>query len=69
MVARRIGGTPGAFKRAGQAAVVVGLDWPAVDVLLPRDGDRDRLIALLRAWEGGMLAGVAKAADKRNPEG
>lgn len=64
MLARRIGETPGAFKRAGQAAVVVGLDWPAVNVLLPQDGDRERLLALLQAWEGGMLAGSAKAADK-----
>jgi hypothetical protein len=49
--------------------VVVGLDWPAVNVLLPQDGDRERLLALLQAWEGGMLAGAAKAADKTRDRG
>jgi hypothetical protein len=69
VLARRIGETPGAFKRAGQAAVVVGLDWPAVNVLLPQDGDRERLLALLQAWEGGMLAGAAKATEKTGGRG
>lgn len=49
------------------AGQVVGLDWPAVQVLLPIAADRDRLTALLRMFEIGMVQGASKTAAKDAP--
>lgn len=63
-LAREIGSSPGCWKRSGQTATVVGLDWPAALARVPADADRERVEALLRQWEAGMLEGVAEAATK-----
>lgn len=61
-----IGMTAGLWLRAGQTATLVGLNWDAVTALIPAGLDRERVIYLLRCWEGGMIKGAmtsAKAAE------
>jgi hypothetical protein len=59
--------SPGVLLRAGMAGQIVGIDWKAAEALLPSGVDRDQVFDLLRAWETGMLEGVAeKGSDKKD---
>lgn len=60
VIAAEIGGTAGLWQRAGQSGTVVGLDWKAALDLIPPDADRPRIIALLKSWEGGLIAGCGQ---------
>ena len=51
---------PGMIKRAGEIGAVVGLEWAALEAVMPNEVDRPRLLALLACWEGGMVTGFAK---------
>lgn len=61
--------TAGLWARAGQTGSLVGLNWDAVTKLMPKGLDKDRVIYLLRCWEGGMIEGAVAnekaAADRR----
>lgn len=56
------------WKRAGQIATIVGLDWPAALALVPESVDRERVVHLLRNYEAGMVEGVAKQAQAKTPK-
>lgn len=54
------------WKRAGQSAQVVGLDWPAALALIPDGADREAVVAALKAYEIGMLEGTAERIEDEN---
>lgn len=61
---------PGLWVRAGQTAVITGLDWRALEALVPANVDRERVLELLAQFELGMLAGTeaARAAEAAEAE-
>lgn len=44
------------------------MDWPATLGLLPDGADRAKCVALLRYWEGGLISGCAKSAQRAATE-
>ena len=48
--------------RAGEGAVIVGLDWTALTAMLPAGCDRERVLALLRQYEVGLVEGASESA-------
>lgn len=60
-----IGGRPGLWKRAGQMGVVSGLDWPAFKDLLPEGCNRERVLALARPFEAGLIEGGMEMVKSR----
>ena len=68
LLVKTLGLTAGLWERAGQSGTLVGLKWDAALALISDALDRDRIIHLLRCWEGGMITGAiasAKAAEVR----
>lgn len=45
--------------------MIVGLDWPAARAMMPEGVDVERVMALLRLWEHGMIAGSAERSEKQ----
>lgn len=65
VLASDIGGRPGVWRRAGQAGVPVGIDWAQAAALIPAGADRDRILSLLRSYEGGLIQGAAETAKRQ----
>lgn len=53
---------PGLWLRAGEAAVIVGLNWTGLLGLIPPACDRERVVALLAQYEAGLVEGAAESA-------
>lgn len=60
-----IGGRPGVWRRAGQAGVPCGIDWAQAAALIPTGADREKILALLRSYEGGLIEGAAETAKRQ----
>lgn len=60
-----IAGRPGLWKRAGQMGVVAGLDWTAFKDLLPEGCRRERVLALARPFEAGLIEGGMEMVKSR----
>ncbi|NBB65301.1 hypothetical protein GVN18_39240 [Pseudomonas sp. ODNR1LW] len=65
MLATDIASRPGLWRRAGQAGVPCGIDWGQAVALIPAGADRDRILALLRSYEGGLIEGAAETAKRQ----
>ncbi|WP_433934421.1 hypothetical protein [Brevundimonas diminuta] len=64
MTAVEIASRPGLWRRAGQSGVPCGLDWGQVEALIPAGTDRDRVLALCRSYETGLMEGAAETARR-----
>lgn len=67
-IAVDIGVRPGIWKRAGQVATIVGLDWPAAIALIPAKADKEKVERLLTDYEAGLIAGSQALAKQRADE-
>ncbi|KQV66640.1 hypothetical protein ASC70_12465 [Caulobacter sp. Root343] len=50
--------------RAGQIALITGLDWAAIMAVIPDTADREKVEHLVKAYERGLVSGSSKLAAK-----
>jgi len=53
------------WRRAGQIGIPCGIDWAQAAALIPAGADRDRIMGLLRSYEGGLIEGAAETAKRQ----
>lgn len=53
------------WRRAGQIGIPCGIDWAQAAALIPAGSDRDRIMGLLRSYEGGLIEGAAETAKRQ----
>jgi hypothetical protein len=59
---------PGAWKRAGLAGSIVGLDYPAAMALAPRAADHDDFAFFLACAEDGLMQALDEMDTKPDGE-
>jgi len=60
-----IASRPGLWRRAGQSGLACGLDWGQAAALIPAGVDREKVLALMREYESGLLEGAAETAKRQ----
>lgn len=63
-----IAARPGVWKRSGQIAAIVGIDYPAALGLIPEGADRPKVIHLLKSYEAGLIEGSVNQAKRQDAE-
>lgn len=63
---RDIAKRPGVWKRSGQIASIVGIDYVAAMALVPDGADRTKVSQLLQSYEAGLIEGSVKLAKRED---